>query len=63
MSTVNRENLIFFFLPNLDPFYFLLFFIDLARNSKIILNRRGESRKPYFFPDFNGNGFICSPLV
>jgi hypothetical protein len=34
----------------------------LARNSRIILNRNGESGDPCLIPDFRGNGFRFSQL-
>jgi hypothetical protein len=34
----------------------------LARNSRTMLNRSGESGHPCLFPDIRGNGFSFSPL-
>jgi hypothetical protein len=36
--------------------------IALARNSKSILNRSGESKHPCLMPDVSSNGFGCSQL-
>jgi hypothetical protein len=36
--------------------------IALARNSKTMLNRSGESEHPCLVPDFRGNVFSFSPL-
>jgi hypothetical protein len=36
--------------------------ISLARNSRMILNRSGESGHLCLLPDFRGNGFSYSPL-
>jgi hypothetical protein len=44
------------------PFISSSCFIALARNSRNILNRSGESGHPCHFPEFRGNGFSFSPL-
>jgi hypothetical protein len=36
--------------------------IALARNSRTMLNRSGESRHPFLVLEFRGNGFSFSPL-
>jgi hypothetical protein len=36
--------------------------IAQARNSKIMLNRSGDSRHPCLIPDIRGHGFSFSPL-
>jgi hypothetical protein len=59
MSSANRDSLTSSF-PIQIPFISCSYLIVLARNSKTILNRTGESGLPCLFPDFNGNGFSCS---
>jgi hypothetical protein len=44
------------------PFISSSCLITLARNSKTILNRSGDSGQPFLIPDFRGKGFSFSPL-
>jgi hypothetical protein len=61
MSSANRDSLTSFF-PIRVPFISCSYLMPLARNSKTILNRSGESRQPCLIPDFKGNHFSCSPF-
>jgi hypothetical protein len=58
MSSANRDNLTFS-LPICIPSSCL---IALARNSRTMLNRSGDSGHPCLIPDFRENGFSFSPL-
>jgi hypothetical protein len=51
MSSVNRDSLttFFFFLPICIPFIFSSCLIALARNSRTMLNRSGDSVHPCLF--------------
>jgi hypothetical protein len=58
MSSANRDNLAF-------PSIFESLFIScscLIWNSKTIMNRSEESGDHCLVPDFNENGFSCSPF-
>jgi hypothetical protein len=59
--SVNRDSLISS-LPTYIPFISSSCLIGLARNSKTMLNRSGESEQPCLIPDFRENGFSFSPL-
>jgi hypothetical protein len=58
---VNRDSLTTS-LPVCIPFISSSCLIALARNSRTLLNRSGESRHSCVVPDFRGNGFSFSPL-
>jgi hypothetical protein len=57
---VNRDSLTS--LPICIPFISFSCLIALARNSKTMLSRCGESEHLCLVPDFRGNGFSFSPL-
>ena len=46
----------YFFLSNLDAFYFLCL-MALARNSNTVLSKSGESEHPCLVPDLRGKAF------
>jgi hypothetical protein len=62
VSFANRDNLTSSF-PILIPFISCSCLVALARNSRITLNRSGESGQPYLIPDFKGNGFRFSMVL
>jgi hypothetical protein len=47
-------------LPIYVPFITCSYLIALARNSRTMLNRSGESGHPFLIPDFRGNGLVFS---
>jgi hypothetical protein len=49
-------------LPICIPFISSSCLIALARNSRTMLNRSGDSGHPCLVPDFRGKGFSFSPL-
>jgi hypothetical protein len=61
MSSANRDSLITSFLICF-PFISSYCLISLARNSKSILNKSGESGYPCLIFDFRGNGFSFPPF-
>ena len=44
------------------PFTSFFALIAVAKTSKTMLNRSGESGHPFLIPDFRGNAFSFSPL-
>jgi hypothetical protein len=61
MSSANRD-ILTVSLPICVPFISSSCLIALARNSRTMLNRSGESRHPCHIPELRGNGFSFSPL-
>jgi hypothetical protein len=57
MLSANRDTLTVS-LPICIPFISPSCLIAMARNSRTILNRSGESGHPCFFPDFRENVFL-----
>jgi hypothetical protein len=57
MSSSNRDTLTVS-LAICIPFISSSYLIALARNSRTMLNRSGESGHPCIIPDFGGNGLI-----
>jgi hypothetical protein len=49
-------------LPICIPFISSSCLISLARNSRTMFKRSGDSGHPYLIPDFRGEGFSFSPL-
>jgi hypothetical protein len=62
MLSANRD-ILAISLPICIPFISSSFLIALARNSRTMLNRSGESGHPCLVTDFRGNGFSFSPLI
>lgn len=60
MWSANRS--FYFFLSDLDAFYFFSCLIALARTSNIMLNSNSESGDPCLVPYFRGKTFSFSPL-
>ena len=60
ISSVNSDSLMFYF-PVWIPFTSFSL-ISLARTSKTILIKSGESGHPCLIPDLRGNTFSLSPL-
>jgi hypothetical protein len=60
MLSTNKDTLTVS-LPFCIPFILSSCLIALARNSRTMLNRSGESGHPCHIPDFRGNGFSFSP--
>ena len=61
MSSANSDSFISSFLIWI-PFIYLSSLIAVAKNSKTMLNKSGESGQPCLVPDLSGNGFSFSPL-
>jgi hypothetical protein len=61
MFSANRDTLTISLLICI-PFIISSCIIALARNSRTMLNRCGESGHPCLIADFSGNGFSFSPL-
>jgi hypothetical protein len=61
MSSANRD-ILTVSLAICIPFVFSSYVIALARNSRNMFNKSGESRHPCLIPDFRGNIFSVSPL-
>ena len=53
--------MVYFFLSNLDYFYFF-FFSAVARTSNTVLNKSGKNGHSFLVTDFRGNTFDFSPL-
>jgi hypothetical protein len=61
ISSANRD-ILTVYLPIYIPFISSSRLITLARNSRTLLNRSGDSGQPCVSPDFKGNGFSFYPL-
>jgi hypothetical protein len=61
MSSANRDSLTVS-LPICIPLISSSCLIALARNSRTVLNKSGESGHPCLIPDCRGKGFSFSPL-
>jgi hypothetical protein len=61
MSSMNKDSLTSS-LPVCIPFTSFYSLIALARNSRTMLNKSGESGHPCLIPDCRENGFSFSPL-
>jgi hypothetical protein len=59
MSSANRDSWTSSF-PICIPFISSSYLIGLARNSKTMFNKNGESWHPCLVPDFRWNGFSSS---
>jgi hypothetical protein len=62
MLSANRD-ILTVSLPIYVPFISYSCLIALARNSRTMLNRSGNSGHPCLVPDFRENGFSFSPLI
>ena len=61
MSSAKSDRFTFSFLIWI-PFISFLSLIVVAKTSKTMLNKSGESGQPCLVPDLSGNGFSFSPL-
>ena len=61
MLSVNNDRFTSSF-PICIPFISFSSLIAVARTSKIMLNKSGESEYPCLVPDLSGNAFSFSPL-
>ena len=58
-----KQREFYFFFSSLDSFYFVFSaLIAMAKTSRTMLNRSGESGHPWLVPNFWGNAFNFSPL-
>ena len=60
MWSSNRQ--FYFFLSNLDNFYFFYLHNCSGRTSNTMLNKSGKSGHPCLVPEFSGKAFSFSPL-
>ena len=57
-----ENNEFYFFLSNLDSFYYFSCLTAMTRTSDTMLNKGGESGNSCLVPDLRGNTFSFSPL-
>ena len=61
-TVVCKQLQFYFFLSNLDFFYFLSYLISVARTFSTMLSKSGIHGYLCLVPDFRGNAFSLSPL-